>query len=180
MLGPIPITTPIRTLIDIAGRLEDIALSGLLERTIRDNLVDPERLRARISALRSSGRHGCGRLEALLARRGVGPAMESTLEALVWSLILSSGVRLPERQYWATANGHRCRLDFAWPDLGLALECDGREHHGSNRIDFVNDRARYAELLVAGISVLPVTWDAARNQPARVIGWLRDRVPLAP
>jgi hypothetical protein len=107
VLDAIPITTPVRTLIDIAGRLEDLKLSAVMEDLIKRELVDPERLRARLDALRTSGRPGGGRLESLLDARGAGPAMESTLEALVWKLIVESGVRRPERQYPVKVPGGR-------------------------------------------------------------------------
>ena len=90
--------------------------------------------------------------------------MESTLEALVWSLILESGVRLPERQYRVDVPGGRYRLDFCWPDLMFGLECDGYEHHGERKSDWGKDRARYAELAVIGLRVMPVTWDVARHR----------------
>jgi very-short-patch-repair endonuclease len=176
MLGPIPITTPVRTLIDMAGRLEDLRLSAVMEDLIKRELVDPDRIRARLDALRSSGRPGVGRLDALLDARGVGPAMESTLEALVWSLIVESGVRLPERQYWVDVPGGRYRLDFCWPDMMLGLECDSFEFHAERKSDWGKDRARYAELVVIGLRVIPVTWDAARHEPKRVLRWLRDGV----
>ncbi len=176
MLGPIPITTPVRTLIDMAGRLEDLKLSAVMEDLVKRDLVDPQRLGARLDALRSSGRPGAARLHALLDARGDGPAMESTLEALVWSLILESGVRLPERQYWVLVPSGRYRLDFCWPDLRFGLECDSYEHHGERKADWGKDRARYAELAVVGLRVMPVTWEVARHDPKRVLRWLRDGV----
>lgn len=179
MLGPIPITTPVRTLIDMAGRLDDLRLSALTESLIKRGLVDPDRVPARLDALRASGRPGAGRLAALLDVRGDGPAMESMLEALVWSLILESGVRIPERQHWVDVPGGRYRLDYAWPDLHLGMECDSWEHHGANKSDFGKDRARYAELVVVGYRVLPVTWDVAKRDPRRVIRWLRTAFPEA-
>lgn len=136
MLGPIPITTPARTLIDVAGRVEDLELSAVMENLIKRDLVEPDRLRARLDALRSSGRPGAARLQTLLDARGKGPAMESTLEALVWSLIVESGVRLPERQYWVDVPSGRYRLDFFWPDLRFGLECDSYEHHGERKSDW--------------------------------------------
>jgi very-short-patch-repair endonuclease len=178
-LGPIPVTTPVRTLIDIAGRLEDLRLASLLEELVARELVDPRRLAARLEALRGAGRVGAGRLEALLEARGDGPAMESALETLVWTLIGRSGAALPIRQHWVSTAGGRYRLDFAWPEQRVAVECDGWEHHGRRRHDFGKDRARYAEVVAAGYRVLPVTWDAAKRDPDRVIRWLRDALIAA-
>lgn len=173
-LGPIPITTPTRTLIDISGRMEDSRLAALVEDLIKRGLVDVERLEARLTALRSSGRVGAGRLHAILETRGVGPAMESALEVLVWSRIIESGVPLPERQYWVDVPGGRYRLDFCWPDLRFGVECDSWSYHGERHDDWGKDRARYAELAVIGYRVRP--WNVARHQPARLLRWLRDGV----
>jgi hypothetical protein len=91
----------VRTLIDMAGRLEDLKLSACMEDLIKRDLVDPERLRARLDALRAPAVPGAARLARAARCTRRRPAMESTLEALVWSLILESGVPLPERQYWS-------------------------------------------------------------------------------
>jgi len=59
-LGPIPITTAARTLIDLSARMEDAPLLATVEDAIRRSLVKPERLVARAEALRTSGRPGAG------------------------------------------------------------------------------------------------------------------------
>src|SRR5262249_24082734 len=150
-------------LIDVAGRLEDHKLLAVMEDLIRRDLVKPERLRARLEALRKSGRVGGGRLAALLDQRGDGRPLESTPEALVWQIIIKSGVRLPERQHWVTATEGRYRVDFAWPDLKLGLECEGYAYHGGGA-RWGKDKARLAELAAARWRVLPVTWHACTQE----------------
>jgi very-short-patch-repair endonuclease len=136
------------------------------------------RLRARLDALRTSGRPGGGRLEALLDARGDGRPLESALETLVWPLILRAEVPLPVRQHWLVVGGDRYRLDFAWPDVKVALECDGYAFHGGVRV-WNNSEARLAEFAAVKWRVLPVTWDAASRQPERVIRWLRSSLSKA-
>jgi very-short-patch-repair endonuclease len=177
-LDAVPITTPVRTLIDIASRLEDDRLLAVTEDLIRRGLVRPDRLRARLDALRSSGRVGGGRLADLLERRGDGRPLESALEALVWRIIVESGIRLPERQFWITAAGRRYRLDFAWPDLKLGIECDGQRYH-DGRSRWNPDRARLADLAAIDWRVMPITWDACKRERERVVAWLRRAVPRA-
>lgn len=171
MLGPIPITTPARTIIDLAARMEDDRLVLAFEDAFRRRLVTPERLLKRAEILRTSGRPGAGRLAELLAQRA-GPALESALEVKVWQLIVRTGLPLPERQHWVSLPGGRYRLDFAWPEHRVALECDGWEHHGA-RSAFAPDRARLAELAADRWRVLPVTWHACTREPQRVERWLR-------
>jgi len=176
-LGPIPITTVARTIIDLSARMEDDRLLSAMEGAFRRGLVTPERLGARVEALRKSGRPGAGRLAELLAGRS-GAALESVLEAKVWLLVRRCGVPLPRRQFWVALPGGRYRLDFAWPDRRVAIECDGWEHHG-RRSAFAPDRARLAEFAAARWRILPVTWNACTKEPERVERWLRDALSLS-
>jgi very-short-patch-repair endonuclease len=174
----IAVTTAVRTLIDISGRLEDHKLLAITEDLLRRDILREDRLRARLDALRTSGRVGAGRLEALLDQRGNGRPLESELEAIVWQIILSTRVRLPQRQYWLVAAGARYRIDFAWPDLKFGLECEGFEHHGGYAA-WGKDRTRYAELANLGWRVVPVTWHAATWERERVARWITTTVPRA-
>jgi very-short-patch-repair endonuclease len=174
----IPVTTPVRTLIDLSAQLEDDKLLALTENLLRRDIVREDRLRARLAALRTSGRPGAGRLEALLDQRGDGRALESPLETLVWQIILSTGVRLPERQYWLVAAEDRYRLDFAWPDLKFGLECEGYENHGGF-VEWRKGRNRDAEVATLRWRVVPVTWHAATRERERVVRWITTSVPRA-
>lgn len=177
MLGPIPITNAVRTLIDLSARMEDDRLLATVEDAIRRQLVKPERLIARAEILRKSGRPGAGRLVELLRDRS-GPALESALEARIWMLLRRFGLPLPQRQFWVSLPGGRYRLDFAWPEQRVGLECDGWQHHGQ-RSAFDPDRARLAEFAAARWRILPVTWSACTRTPERVERWLRDALTLA-
>jgi very-short-patch-repair endonuclease len=170
-LGAIPITTPVRTLIDVAGRLEDDRLLTAMESVFRQKLGTPERLAARLAALRDSGRPGAGRLATLLDERGDGGPLESVLEAKVWQLLVTTSLPRPVRQHWITTPSGRYRLDFAWPERKLALECDGWEHHGGTTA-FGKDRERLSELVSIGWRVLLVTWHMGARQPQRVARWV--------
>jgi len=175
--GVMPITTPVRTLIDVAGRLEHDRLLAAMESVFRRKLGTAEQLAARLGALRDSGRPGVGRLSALFEERAGGRPLESVLEAKVWRLLCRTGLPLPERQRWVSLPGGRYRLDFAWPEHKVGLECDGWEHHG-RRASFDADRARLAEFAAARWRILPVTWAICTREPERVERWLRDSLPV--
>ena len=70
------------------------------------------------------------------------------------------------RQHWVLANGSRYRLDFAWPDERVAVECNGWEFHGRERFD--HDGERSADLASAGWRVIPVTWKHT-SDPSSVV-----------
>ena len=170
--GSIPVTSPVRTLIDLSARMEDDPLLAAVESAFRAKLCTPDRLAVRVEVLRTSGRPGAGRLAEILAERS-GPPLESVLEAKVWRLLHHTGLPLPQRQHWVSLPGGRYRLDFAWPEHRVGLECDGWEHHG-RRSAFAPDRARLAEFAAARWRILPVTWHACTREPERVERWLRD------
>jgi very-short-patch-repair endonuclease len=63
------------------------------------------------------------------------------------------------------------RLDFAWPELRVAVETDGWATHG-RREAFEDDRARDAMLMAHGWRVLRVTYRRLRHQPTLVAAQL--------
>ena len=94
----------------------------------------------------------------------------------MWQIIVASGVRLPERQHWVTIGDGRYRLDFAWPDLQLGLECDGYGPHGGGA-RWHKDRDRLADLGSVRWRILPITWEACTRKREHVIRWLTRAVP---
>jgi very-short-patch-repair endonuclease len=74
-------------------------------------------------------------------------------------------------QYRVVVAGKRYRLDFAWPQQRVALECDGRRRHSEDG-DFQHDRARWSDLASDGWRIVFVTWDDLQRRMAGVIARL--------
>ena len=85
-------------------------------------------------------------------------------------LLRASALPKPVRQYPVGAY----RLDFAWPWLWVAAECDGFERHGT-RLAWKRDRARIAAIEHAGWRIVHFTWDDITSAPTRSV----ERVALA-
>jgi hypothetical protein len=66
-------------------------------------------------------------MQQLLATLAHEPPCESTLEVLTARMLRAFGLPRPERQVSVEAFEAAYRLDFAWPDAHVALECDGRK-----------------------------------------------------
>jgi len=96
-----------------------------------------------------------------------GDVTENDFEDRMRALVRQAGLPQPVSQH---ATG-RYRLDFAWPELRVAVETDGWATHG-RRQAFEDDRARDAFLLVAGWRVLRVTYRRLRRQPTLVAAQL--------
>ena len=66
--------------------------------------------------------------------------------------------------------GHE--VDFAVPDVLVAVEVDGWAAHG-RRTAFERDRARHLDLAARGWLVVRLTWWAVTNRPGHCFGQLK-------
>lgn len=126
-LGPIPLTTPTRTLIDLAGVLAPGLLEDALDRSLVDGRTTAERLQRRIGRLRRRGRNGIGTLVAMLDERTAQPRLDSRLEARFLRMFRRMGLPVIP-QYVVVVDGRRYVIDFAIPDGRVAIEIDGKHH----------------------------------------------------
>jgi very-short-patch-repair endonuclease len=118
----IPVTTPICTLIDIAGRLDRGELEAAINAADKLGLTDPEKIRAALDRL--GGRPGVRTLRDALDRRTF-TLTDSELERGFLSLIRDAGLPKPLTQQYV--NG--LKVDFFWPELQLVVETDGLRYH---------------------------------------------------
>jgi very-short-patch-repair endonuclease len=168
----IPVTSPERTIVDLAGVLSSPQLEIAFESARRARLVTVESTSRALAAAGAQGRRGAGRLRVLLAALADEPPAESALEVRVARLLRASDLPKPQRQLEVLANGRRYRLDFAWPEQALAPECDGRAWH-----DFEHDRRRWSAITAAtGYRIVWATWARVRDEPERVLDEIRRRV----
>lgn len=161
----LPITTPARTLLDLAatGWRED-RLGAAVDRAELLRLIDFAGLRARCAP----GRRGAPALRTILARYGPEPLdTRSRLEQLVGALCLAHD--LPRPQVNVLVEG-RVR-DFCWPNARLVVEADSYAWHRSPR-SLDDDRERDAALVLAGWRVLRFTWEQVRRRPDYVAATL--------
>lgn len=166
----IPVTDPIRTLIDVAAT--GTAMTPLVDRALALGLVTVPRLERATRPQADDLARGRASLRAELLKRGHWGAphpsvLESHMVRLFGSLRGSDGLPLPEAEVaW---EGGRYRLDFAWPGRQLAVEVDGYVWHaGAEQLD--RDHARRAALTAAGWTILTFTWRQVVDDPATVAG----------
>jgi very-short-patch-repair endonuclease len=156
-LGRIPVTSPARTVLDLAGFLPRRQLERVID--------EANYLRLDLSDLRPRhGRRGCGTLEHVLADHTAGTTRtRSDLEERMLDLLQSR--RLPTPEVNTTIEG--TEVDFAWPKQRLIVETDGWRAHGTRKA-FERDRRRDAELIAAGWRVVRVSYARLEREPARV------------
>jgi very-short-patch-repair endonuclease len=160
----IAVTTPARTLVDLA----DILPRRPLERAFDEAAY----LRLDLGGLAPrSGRRGSGVLASVLARHDAG-ATRTRSELEERMLRLCRRFRLPAPEVNATVEGYTA--DFVWREQRLIVETDGWEAHGT-RAAFERDRRRDADLLAAGWRVLRISYARLEREP----GWVAERIAAA-
>ncbi len=147
----IPITTPARTVIDLAGMYGTREIESTVARWEREGLVGREELELLLG--RYPRRAGTGVLRAILAA-GEEPALtRSEAEERFLSIVRETGMDSPETN---ARIGHY-EVDFLWSRHELAVEVDGFRDHAS-RSRFEGDRRKDAWLRAHGITVIRLTW----------------------
>jgi very-short-patch-repair endonuclease len=169
-LRGIPITTPVRTIIDLAATLKGRPLEQALDRAEQLGLVDFADLARRLAA--HPTRPGAPSLRALLSLYTAGSFVtRSEMENRF--LQLCDNHRLPRPEVNTHIEGDE--VDFAWRDARLIVEVDGYRYHRSPSA-FEDDRERDVILTVAGWQVLRFTWAKITGQPAWVAAAITNRL----
>lgn len=160
-VGVLPVTTPARTVIDLAAQLSPGRLCDMVDEVLCSGMISVVRLRRRMDALLSQGRPGARAMRKAMAPWTPGPLPGSVSEMRVLRLILAAHLPPPVRQYSIPGPGARSiRFDLAWPQHRLALEVDGERWHGGPR-QLSRDEARDLGAGAAG-------WEVLRATPAHL------------
>jgi very-short-patch-repair endonuclease len=150
------ITTPERTLLDLAGRLPRHDLERAANEAQVQRLTTPFELHSYLA--RSSSNRGATALSRAINHAPM--LARSELEHRMLALIRRLG--LPEPQTNTRLLGHE--VDFVWRTRRLVLETDGYASHSTRR-QFEADRRRDAHLLAHGYRVLRFTWWQVDAEP---------------
>lgn len=159
---------------DLASCLDEEQLAIVVEEAWRKKIAEPDWVARRLKALSKKGRKTGALAEIVADCRSREKPLESALEVRVWWLLKKSGLPLPRSNYeFRDDYGQPGRIDFAFPDESLAIECDGFASHGE-REAFENDRLRTQRLVALGWRVLPVTWRLLDEQRSKVLERIRQ------
>jgi very-short-patch-repair endonuclease len=182
-LGPLVVTSPARTVLDLCGVKNwnsEMALDAAL-RMGKASFADLDLV------LEIGSKHrvpGTASLRALVSERGEEEAMsESELESSVIRVLRKSCISLPERQ--VTVDWEDChRLDFCYPAHNLIIEVDGRKWHASRK-RFERDRRRDNAVSFEGKRVIRFTWTDVMRDESYVVRTVKralgiQELPQAP
>jgi very-short-patch-repair endonuclease len=161
----IPVTTPVRTLIDLGTRLPSHALEAAVNEADKLELISPPALRAALNDRRRQ--RGVRPLRELLDR-GEFVLTDSELERRFLPIARRASLDEPLTQQWV--NGFR--VDFYWPDLRLVVETDGLRYHRTPS-EQTRDRVRDQAHVAAGLIPLRFTHWQVRYDSGHVERTLR-------
>jgi predicted transcriptional regulator of viral defense system len=166
------VTSPLRTALDLARHLSLEHSVAIVDAFLRAGLLTAADFSdaARLAA-------GPGRRRIQLVALLVDAKSESVLESLTRVLLWRHGLCPTHTQHPFRDGTWNGRLDFAWPHLRVALECDGYEFHAA-REPFQRDRRRWSVLSRRGWHLGVVTWFDVTGDPDYVIGLVRDLLAL--
>lgn len=156
----IPVTTPLRTAIDLAARLDSAKLERMINEADRLGLFNPEELLAELDDYR--GVRGVRPLRSILGARAF-RLTDSELERRFLRIVERAKLPFPLTQQ----NVAGFRVDFFWPDLGLVVETDGLTYHRTPAQQ-ARDRVRDQTHLAAGLTPLRFTHAQVRYEPGYV------------
>ena len=167
--GGIPITTPERTLIDIAPDLGDRDLGRAFREAIRLRLTTARRILAAVR--RHDRRRGTSRVRRLALCYGGLPyaRTRSNAEAVALEILHDAGVEPPVVNERVAGE----EADLSWPRRRLIVEIDGPRYHRFRDEDARKERA-WAE---AGYTVRRISSDDVYARPERLVELVTRHLP---
>lgn len=165
-MGGIPLTTPMRTVLDCARTRPLVSAVVVIESALRSGLVGLEELAK--SPVGLAGLPGCAQawhaFELADIRSESGPETELRLllheNAIWWQPQILIG---------------RHRVDLGDEELGVGAEVDGYAWH-SDRVSFGRDRRRGRRVFINGMDLLHFTAEEPRRWPASTVRDVRDAI----
>jgi hypothetical protein len=148
--GPLRVTSPWRTVIDLAGVMPPDGLEDLLDDALRRRLVTVNGLVHRLDVRGRRGVRGVRRLAQLLAERTLQRKKASTLQNRVRRGIERAGLPTPDEEVDVYDRSGRFigRVDFCYPAKRVFIEVDGSHHETKKQHE--DDLVRQNALVRAG------------------------------
>ncbi len=162
----IPVTTPIRTLLDLAAVASVTVLSRAFEQAQVRLHLPPAPLAAEVIA--RPRRRGNAKLRRILAGSVDPAAVRSVLELRFLRMCATHSIARPR----VNVRIGEWTPDFLWPERGLVVETDGYDFHrtaATRRRDARKDEAMRG----LGLTVVRLTWADVVERPAATAQHIR-------
>jgi very-short-patch-repair endonuclease len=161
----IPLTSPARTLLDLAAILDQFELESALSAAFRRSAVRRNQLADVIS--RNPHAKGVGRLRTLVEATAKPRDTRSDYERRLLALLREAELPLPQTNAYVGPH----MVDMLWPDLKFIVEFDSWSFHG-DRASFEEDRLRDQVLATADHQVMRITARHLDHTPTALVARL--------
>ena len=164
-----PVTTPARTVLDLARSLEFRAGLVTADSALHRKLVT----KAELESVRTYCSHWPRATQAAEVVAFADALSESVLESLARVVFRDCGLPPPELQIWAGGAEVVGRVDFLWRRYRTVAEVDGRMKY-ANSVRAVRQLERDRQLRDAGYEVVHFTWKHITENPGYVNTAIRE------
>ncbi len=163
----LPVTTPLRTCFDLAGRLSPVEAVVIVDMALHAGLFDLPGWVSYVTSHR--GRKGVAGARRTLEHAE--PKAESPMESRLRMLLVGAGLPRPQAQV-ALCDAHGTfvgRPDLYYPEAQLGVEYDGENH----RDRLTSDNRRQNRLHQVGVTLLRYTASDFSERPHAIVGEVR-------
>jgi very-short-patch-repair endonuclease len=174
-LRGLPVTTPARTVVDLAAVVHPARLARIVEDTHHARIASHLEVGRCMASVARRGKPGIGRLARVLDHlTATNSKSMSKLERMLFEVLSAAGLPRPVSQFpfpgRQFTNG--C-VDAAYADVKLIIEVDGRTWH--TRISAIKrDHERDAAAARHGWQTLRLLWEHVDSDPAGMAMLIRD------
>jgi hypothetical protein len=173
----IPVTSAVRTVIDLGTRVPIEWQSNAIDDVIRRGLVDWPALYHEMVRLSAKGRNGVGTTRSIVDERFGTRIPDSRWNREVQQLLIQAGLPEPVAEY-DVVDAHGMfigRVDLAYPSLRIAIELQSKLGHFNDRA-FERDPLRRNKLQRQGWIVLEYTWRFYVEHPVALVAEVRNEI----
>lgn len=173
-----PCTSRPRTLLDLGAVIPYELVEHAVQVAIVERLVSERDLLAVVDRLGKRGRRGTASLRAVLRAAIPDERLASMLEHDTLALIERAGVPTPVLQHrLVCADGRIVILDFAWPELRVAIEADGHRWHATRK-QLEADLARRRSIVASGWDHYAYGWGDVHQRPTTTLAEIARSLSL--
>jgi hypothetical protein len=173
----IPVTDPVRTVIDLGTRVPTTWQSDALDEVLRRKLATWPDFYHQLALLAARGRNGVGTFREVLDSRFGEVIPGSAWNAAVMRLLVTAGIPapVPELPVHDERGNFVARLDLGWPAARVGVELQSKRWHLTEQ-GFERDPMRRNRLLRLGWLILDYTWRFYVETPLTMVREIREAV----
>ena len=165
----IPVVTPARLIADLVPVTSTPVVRALAIDARQKSLLDAGQLWSLWERFAGSPRHV--RLQGIAREMlGEGERPDSDFERRTRQLFVRGGLPAPYPEPFPVVVDGRvlARIDIAWPQWRVGVECDGYRYH-SERRQLDRDTERQNRLVACGWTIVRVTWRQVLDEPEQTV-----------